>query len=120
MPVIGDKSQYPANALSAWVCIAMCEFPIGASGAVGTADGDSDMTLAKNATGVYDLTYPACPKAIIKTGLKSAAATVTESILTAKSATAGTAQIRTSKAGTAVEPASGDAIYVWVFARSRT
>jgi hypothetical protein len=115
----GDKSNYPANALSAWVCIGMSEFPIGASGAVGTADGDSGITLAKSDTGEYALVFPACPKALVHVGLKSAAGTVTEAILLAKSATAGTATIQTSAAGVATEPASGDAIYVFVFSKTR-
>jgi hypothetical protein len=119
MAIFGDKPSYQASALSPWVCIGMCEFPIGASGAVGTADGDSDMTLAKSDTGEYALTFPACPKALIIPVLKSAAGTVTEAILLAKSATAGTATIQTSIGGVATEPASGDAIYVLVFARTR-
>lgn len=95
-------------------------FAIGAAGAVDSTIAGYRVapgcTLTNTGTGTFDLVYPVCPNAVIHVGLQSAAATVTEAIETAKSATAGTASLRTSKAGTAANPASGDIIEVVIFA----
>lgn len=94
---------------------------IGAAGAVdSTITGyrvAQGVVMANTGTGTFSLVYPACPGAVVHVFVEqSAAATVTEAILTAKSPSAGTATVRTSKAGTAANPASGDLIGVVVFA----
>lgn len=81
----------------------------GSTGAIASQDTDDPaFSLGTLTTGVGALTFPACRKASIRVEIKSAAATVTECILTAKAATSGTATLRFSKAGTAANPASGD------------
>jgi len=94
---------------------------IGAAGAVdSTVTGyrvAPGVVMANTGTGTFSLVYPACPNAVVHVFVESsAAATVTEAILTAKSPSAGTATVRTSKAGTATNPASGDLIGVIVYA----
>lgn len=95
-------------------------FAIGASGAVDSTIAGYRVapgcTLANTGTGTFSLVYPVCPNVQIQCNLVSAAATVTECVLTAKSATAGTATIRTSKAGLATNPASGDIVEICVLA----
>jgi hypothetical protein len=116
---LGDLSASPVAAATQWVVIAQADIPIGAAGAVGTIDGDTGITCVNSGTGTFNLTYPPCMKAKFQLCLQSAAATVTEAILTAKSATAGTAALRTSKAGTATNPANGDVITVLILGQSR-
>ncbi len=116
----GDKDQFPPNTLSAWRVSGVAKFVIGGSGAVSSTEGDPDIAAANSGTGTFTLTYPASLKAKIQYGIKqSAAATITEIIGTAVSPTAGTASFRTSKAGTAVNPASGDILTVWFLAEPR-
>lgn len=88
---------------------------IGAAGAVDSSITGyrvpANVVVANTGTGTFSITYPICPNVTIIPHVEvSAAATVTEAILTAKSPTAGTATLRTSKAGTAANPASGDLI----------
>ena len=71
-------------------------------------------TLANSGTGTFTGTFPPCVQALITPSLKSAAATVTEVIVTAISPSAGTFSLRTSKAGTATNPASGDLVGVHI------
>ncbi len=116
----GDKDQFPVNALGQWRVVATVDFVIGGSGAVSSTEGDPDISAANTGTGTFSLAYPAVLKAKIQYGIKqSAAATITEIIGTAVSTTAGTAAFRTSKAGTAVNPASGDILTVWFIAEPR-
>lgn len=117
----GDKDQFPLNSLGAWRILGQADFVIGGSGAVASTEGDPDIAAANSGTGTFNLTYPAATKAKIYYGIKqSAAATITEIIGTAVSTTAGTASFRTSKAGTAVNPASGDILTVMIVAEPRS
>lgn len=120
MGALSDVPNRPLHTSGAWRVLSQAEFTIGASGAVSATDSDDPAwTAANDGTGVYDITYPACPKVRLMFSLLSAAGTVTECIRTAESATAGTATIQTSKAGTAAEPASGDKITVWALGFTR-
>jgi hypothetical protein len=116
---LGDLAASPIKAATQWVILAMADIPIGAAGAVGTIDGDTGITAVNAGTGLFTLGFPPCLKVRLNAFLKSAAATVTEAIVTAASATAGTATLRTSKAGTAVNPANGDVITLYVFGQTR-
>lgn len=94
-----------------------CEVPIGASGATGTLlRGPNGIAVAKNTTGVYDVTgMPITPagKGRFHFGLYSPAGTVGSAFVTAYSGTAGTMSFTTAVGVTATEPASGDK--VWIF-----
>lgn len=105
-PVFGNHNNLT---ISANLC------GIGAAGAVDATNALHDLrsgvTVTLSGTGVYNIVYPACVKVrIVPFIQKSAAATITEAICTAVSATAGTATLRFSKAGTATAPANGDVI----------
>lgn len=87
---------------------------IGGSGAVTTLDNLPGWTAVKNATGVYDVTFPSCTDAHCVPNVKSAARTVVKAYQKAQSASAGTMQIETTNpAGAATDPASGDFIVIW-------
>lgn len=113
---LSDHAQFPDHCMFPNVVEVWSTFGVGTSGAVDNTKTGSDvargMTLTNTGTGTFDGTFPACMQAHITPSLKSAAATVTEVILTAISPTAGTFSIRCSKAGTATNPASGDLIQV--------
>lgn len=92
---------------------------IGASGAATVSQnggGVGPITVVKNTTGVYDVTFPVFAAAttslfgINAHSIFSAAATVARAYVKAQAPTSGTAQIVTylNTAGTPVEPASGD------------
>jgi hypothetical protein len=85
---------------------------VGTSGAVGATStyDHPDITVTLSTTGVYTLTYPPSVDATLQFELYSPLGTITEAIVTAKDANAGTATIQLSKAGTAAEPASGDVV----------
>jgi hypothetical protein len=120
---LSDYSARPCKTPNAEKWVLTVDVPIGASGAAGTHDGDAGITLAKNATGVYDVVFPACPKAKLHVTLKSAAKTVVGSVVLAKDAGAGTAQIATlagTNAAANTEPADGDVITVTVIGQPYT
>jgi hypothetical protein len=97
-------------------------FTIGSAGAVdASAVDDPAVTLARSATGTYDLTYPKCLAAHIDVSLLSAAGTVRGWFLTAKDAKAGTATFKTHDAATptVADPASGNSIEVRVYCETR-
>jgi hypothetical protein len=118
-----DMNVNPVRSTEREVIAITSSVAIGAAGAVDSTIAGyrvaPGVTVANTGTGTFSLAYPVCPNATIKVFVEmSAAATVTEAILTAKSPTAGTATIRTSKAGTATNPASGDLIGVVILALS--
>lgn len=94
-----------------------CKVPIGASGATGTlAFGPNGIAVAKNTTGVYDVTgMPPSPaaKGSFNFGIKSAAGTVGSAFVTAYDLAAGTMTFTTAVGVTATEPASGDEITIF-------
>lgn len=113
---LGDYDAPNARAVGLNTVTSRCVVAVGASGAA-TVDARG-WTVVKNATGIYDVTYPAVAanaRAILRGGiLLSTAATVADTYTKALSFTAGTAQIVTflNTAGTPVEPASGDSFWL--------
>lgn len=99
------------------------EADIGASGAitVDSTETDSGVSVSKNTTGVYDITYPACLNAsIVAQLLPTGTPDLAQFVLAAKSATAGTAQVQHVAAGGSVaNPANGDKLIVdlWLNAK---
>ncbi len=95
------------------------DFTVGAAGVISATDSDDPKwSTGTFAAGLSSLVFPKCPKGrLIPVIKKSAAATVTEIIFTAFDMTAGTATIRTSKAGVATNPASGDIIGIYLDAQ---
>lgn len=115
---LSDHTLFPPKTMFPNAVEVHSTFGVGAAGAVDNTQAGSDvargMTLVNGGAGVFNGTFPACLKAHIVPSLLSVAATVTEVILTAISPTAGTFTIRTSKAGVATNPASGDLIQIHI------
>jgi hypothetical protein len=95
---------------------------IGASGAASQAAcvqndcgyDDPAFTCTKNGTGTYDLTFPKGKRAFVNLALYSPSLTVVTWAITALSASAGTATVKTlagTNAAAATEPASGNILY---------
>src|SRR5512144_158804 len=120
-----DNPAYPSMVGQPFRRTWSAEIPIGGSGATGTIlQAPPGFAAAKSATGVYDCTnlppgIASKGKYRFRFGLYSPAATVTECIVTAFNANNGTMTFRTSKAGTAAEPASGDIIWIYFEGESR-
>lgn len=112
---------YQAGAVGQEQVLCAGTFTIGAAGAVSASVVDDPaLTLGNDSgTGVHAITYPLCASAKIKVQLVSASLTVSESTLTAISPTAGTASVTLTKAGTPVQAASGNIIYVTVIGKVR-
>lgn len=120
---MADVSQRPIHCSELNTVIMTASVAIGGSGAVDPTQAGNrvpgQIVMTNTGTGTFSLTFPASPNCTIEVFPEvSAAATVTEAILTAKSPTAGTATIRTSKAGTAANPASGDLIGIIIYAQT--
>lgn len=107
---------YACRALGEEQVICQGEFTFTAAGAISASSTDDPaMTLANDSgTGVHALTFPSCPAAWIHVAIQSASLTVTEALITAISATAGTATIKLSKAGTLAQAASGNKLFITV------
>lgn len=94
---------------------------IGATGAPSFASNDSDdpgITVTRSTNGTYTLAFPKGKRAWFSVGFVSAASTVTEWILTALDANAGTATLLTiaiaAGSPTPTDPASGDKIMLTI------
>jgi hypothetical protein len=92
---------------------------IGATGAPTLSGASSSgFGISRNSTGSYALTFPALPSGItsyVRAGVAlSAATTVAQVVVTAYSATGGTATLITAlnTAGTPVDPANGDVLWI--------
>ncbi len=100
-----------------------CEVPIGASGATGTLRrGPNGIAVAKNTTGVYDVTgMPITPadKGRIWFGIYSPTPTVGCAVTQVKDFTAGTMTFATCVGVTPTEPASGDIITIFFEGEAR-
>ena len=100
-----------------------CKVPIGASGATGTlAFGPNGIAVAKNTTGVYDVTgMPPSPtgKGSFHFGIYSPAGTVGSCFYTAYSLSAGTMTFTTAVGVTATQPADGDEITIFFVGEPR-
>lgn len=112
---------YLAGAVGQEQVLCAGTFTLGAAGAISTSVVDDPaLTLAADSgTGVHALTFPICVSAKIKVQLVSSGLTVSEATVTASDATAGTATIKLTKAGTAAQAASGNIIYVTVIGKVR-
>lgn len=97
------------------------DIAIGASGAASQAASvngdtgydDNGITVTKNNTGIYDVTFPKGRRAFPKFTLYSPLLTVVGVVVTAMDATAGTMTFKTlagTNAAAATEPASGDRV----------
>lgn len=120
MPAIRDANVNPVRSTERELTMLTSSVAIGAAGAVDSTIAGyrvaPGVTVANTGTGTFSVAYPAAPNATICAFIElSAAATVTEAILTAKAPSSGTATLRTSKAGTATNPASGDLIGLVIF-----
>jgi len=110
-----DAPAFPLTGANKERFICSATFTIGASGAISTTvTDDAKMAGDDFGSGVCNLTYPACSTVRFMCGLKSDG-TVQEVVITAASSTAGTAVVKTTKAGVATEPESGAIIMVRVF-----
>lgn len=92
-------------------------FTVGSAGAVtlDTAFSDPGISLGNFTTGVAALSYPSCPKALIKLTIQPNAVTDDNKIqLTAQDTSAGTATVKVDVGGVATTPASGAVIYAEV------
>ena len=114
---MGQYGRHPARTTKAEATISWCVVDIGASGAATVRTGSCPgWTCTKNATGVYDIVFPAFPAAggaMFEGRIhKSATPTVAMCTTLAVDTAAGTAQVKTALAtpGTGVEPASGDVL----------
>ncbi len=110
---MGDLLSNALLAVQDNLRLSVTEINIGATGAVGTqVFGPPGVTFTRTGTGTYTVVYPAAlGMSIIPFVAKSAAPTVFDCSVTAKSATAGTATIVFAAAnGTATDPANGDII----------
>jgi len=117
----GDLMPSNARAVQDNLIVAALELNIGATGAVGSQIfGPPGVTFTRTGTGTYTLVYPAARGvALIPYVAKSAVPTIFDIVVTAKSATAGTATIVTyNGSGAATDPANGDIIGLIFFAKA--
>jgi len=116
----GDLMPSNARAVQDNLCIACLELNIGATGAVGSQIfGPPGVTFTRTGAGTYTLVFPAAPGVgLIPYVAISAAGTVIDGTITAKSSTAGTATVVfRNAAGAATDPASGDVVGLVMIAK---
>lgn len=109
----GDLMPSNARTVQDNLCLAALELNIGATGAVGSQIfGPPGVTFTRTGAGTYTLVYPAAlGLTLLPYVAVSAAGTVIDGGLTAKSSTAGTATIVfRNAAGAATDPANGDIV----------
>lgn len=111
---LSDAPAYPLHTCGKERVIGYAKFTIGASGAIdASVVDDAGITGDDFASGLCNLTYPACSSVRFKCGLLSDG-TVQEVVVTAQSASAGTAVVKTTTAGVATEPESGAIIMIQI------
>ena len=110
---LADAPAFPVRTLGKEVVLSRCSIAVGGAGATTETADDAKWTAAAFNSGLSALTFPACPSGRLRVAsIVSSGSTVTEGIFTAVDVTAGTATLRTSKAGVATTPASGNTIIV--------
>ena len=115
---LGEYAPYPRRSLLANTVAGTIKVTIGASGAVvaATSDIPPGFAVAKNTTGVYDVTFPPCAKMYFSASVMfSNSPTVGPAFGSAAvDTTNGTWQFKTiaNAIATPVEPASGDVIAI--------
>jgi hypothetical protein len=88
------------------------------SAAISSQETDCGVVFTRTGTGIYTVVFPPCQEIHFDFHVVSAALTVTGVVLTALSATAGTATVKAvGGAGVATEPATGNVIHVAVTGR---
>lgn len=118
---VRDLSAKPVFGTELNLTLITSSVAIGAAGAVDSTIAGyrvaPGVTLTRTGAGTYSVVYPACPNAVLLAFIElSAAGTVIDAGLTAKSQTAGTATLVTrNAAGAATDPASGDLIGFVIF-----
>lgn len=126
--ILGDALRSQARTTSNNVLIRRAYIAIGASGAATVTQSNDaaggTITVVKNTTGVYDVTFPVLDA--VATSIPtirvwvvlSAATTVAQAFCKAYAPTSGTAQFVTAlnAAGTPVEPANGDILALEIVA----
>lgn len=111
---LSDAPAYPLHTVGKERTIGFAKFTIGASGAIDSTVSDDALIAGDDfGSGVCNLTYPACATVRFKCGLLSDG-TVKEVVITAQSATAGTAVVKTTAAGVATEPEEGAIIMIQI------
>lgn len=116
----GDLMPSNTRAVQDNLCVAALELNIGAAGAPGSQIfGPPGVTFTRTGAGTYTLVYPAALGcAVIPYVAVSAAGTVIDGGLTAKSAPNGTATVVfRNAAGAATDPANGDIVGLLFFAK---
>ena len=101
---------------------AWARFTVGAAGVVTLDEAFSDpgITLGTFSSGVAALSFPSCPKAIVKAFHRPAAVGNDQHIyVSAQSDTAGTATLTVHDDGSAEDPADGAVIVVEIVAETR-
>jgi hypothetical protein len=114
---LSDYSARPCKTPNSEKWVLTADIVIGGTGAVSSVDGDAGISASRSGTGTYDLVYPACVRASVHVELVSPLKTVVTKVVTAKSATAGTAEIKTlagTNAAANTDPASGDILTVTI------
>ena len=115
-----DVYKFPGLDASPSVVHMTCGVTFGVTSVASTDPDDPGITFTRTGVGTYTLAYPACPRARIGMQIQSAALTVVTSNITAKTTTSGTATVKTlNNAGAATDPATGDALDIWIDAFSR-
>jgi len=96
------------------------ELVFGASSIASSQADHPDITITRTGVGVYNLTYPPTLNSkIVVDEIFSAARTVSGVLVTAKSATAGTATISViNNAGSLTDPATNDTMLLSIFMKT--
>ena len=106
-----EATYWPRTVQSGWT-YARDVVTYGASGAPTDAPDHPSISTTHTATGTYNLTFPPCADFDFDFCIISPLLTISNVILTALNATAGTATFKTTNAaGSATDPASGDIIH---------
>lgn len=111
---IADQHRTPAFGGRGNMTTLISVVDIGAAGAptVNSNQSDPEIGWTRTGAGVYDVTFPPCPRGIFDPKIvRTAAPTVFTVHVTARNMPAGTATVRfNNAAGAATDPANGDIV----------
>lgn len=117
---LGDAYLWPAWCINREEVDTIVEVLFGVTSITSTDSPDPDFTITRTGPGTYNLTFPPCPKMRISFQLQSPALTVQGTLVTARSATGGTATFKiTNAAGAATDPATGDFVFIYFSGQAR-
>ena len=111
----------PLRCLNPHTFVAIMDITIGASGAISATDAPFGFSITQSTTGRYALVYPPCIKAVIITTVENPDVSVpaTKGVVTAKSATVGTATISTlDDAAAEANPESAAHLIITLFLKA--